>query len=106
MIRRARTRWPPGIRGRRRLQVSHPAANDALKALAIESVVTASSGASDRDDAGALEHVQVPRGGRPAVRKARGEPTRGKLASEVAQEQNDAPPHFVAECGKHDVDLV
>src|SRR5262245_32080468 len=105
MVRRARARRLPGLLGRRWLEVSHPTANHALEALAIEAVVTASSGAPHLDDAGALEHVQVPCRRRPTVRKARGEPTRRKLAPEVAQEQNDVPPHLVAERRKHDVDL-
>ena len=62
--------------------------------------------AADRDDAGALEDVEVASGGGPAVGEAVGEVAGRQLGSVVAQEQDDLPPRCVGEGAEYDIDFV
>jgi hypothetical protein len=96
----------PGLVGRRWGEVFEPAADDPLEQRAVESVMAGASFAADRDDAGALEDVEVAGGGGPAVGEAVGEVAGGQLGSVVAQEEDDLPPRGVGEGAEYGIDFV
>jgi len=62
--------------------------------------------AADRDDAGALEDVEVAGGGGPAVGEALGEVAGGQLGSVVAQEEDDLPPRGMGQGVEYEIDFV
>src|SRR5947207_15259613 len=81
----------PRLVRRGRGEVFEPAAQDSLQQRTIESVVAGASLAADRDDAGALEDVEVAGGSGPGVGEAAGEIAGRELGSEIAQKQDELP---------------
>jgi hypothetical protein len=101
-----RTGGGPGLVTRWRSQVCKPAADDPLEQLTVESVVAGASFAADRDDAGALEDVEVAGGGWPTMREAAGEVAGGELGPVVAEQEDELPAGGVGEGAENGVDFV
>ncbi len=70
------------------------------QAVAVEAVEAAPPLAPDLDQAGLFQHAEVARGGGPAVLETGGEVPRGKLATEVAQDEDHVAPGLVRQRGE------
>ena len=73
---------------------------------AIEPIEAASPFAANRDEAGLLEHVQMPRRRGPGVLEPRSEVARRQLAAEMTKHGDDVPPYLVRKREEHGVHLV
>jgi hypothetical protein len=61
--------------------------------------------AADRDDAGALEDIEVAGGGGPAVGEAAGEVAGGELGAVVAEQEDELPARGVGQGAEDGVDF-